>query len=318
MAVVGFVSATVVSLGICALVYVFGDRLGVLDLPDDDLKTHRRPVVPLGGAGVLVGLHVGLLIADAFDTGLLAATVIVWVMGVVDDVRGLSPVVRLVGATVAGVALVATADLLGIPILYVFWVVATVVLVNAVNLFDGMDGLVGVISIVALGGLWWFGVAQDAAGPSVYLVAIGAILGFLYWNLPPAKMFLGDNGAYVVGVALTWAAMEASPDRSAALVGVAIIGVPLLDLAITVARRFLAGRPLFVGDRDHTYDRMHAAGWSVGRVLLVLAVAQVVWVTAVVVVAVAFGDLIAAGTALVVAVVTVGVTFLGRGTESAV
>lgn len=290
MATVGLVAAVVTSLVVCAITLVVGRRLGLVDRPDDELKPHSRPVVALGGLGVLTGVHVGLAVAGAFDVALLAATLVVWAMGLVDDLFGLSPAIRIAGATVAGVLLVLLSGLSDDPVLAVMWVAATVVVINAVNLLDGLDGLASSVAMVSLAGLWWFGVTQGTVGPHFYVVSIGAILGFVYWNLPPARMFLGDNGAYVIGVTLTWAALEASPDGTAGLVGIAIIGVPILDMCVTILRRLISRTVLVSGDRDHTYDLLVRSGIGVGTVDGVYALGQAVWATSAVVVSILLGD----------------------------
>lgn len=294
MAFIGSLAAVVTCAVVCWIMFVVGPKLGIVDAPDDDLKPHGRPVVPLGGVGVFAGLHVGLWTAGAFDSALLVATALIWVLGFIDDVMGLHPVVRLMGATAAGLVLAMMLGLSDRPEVLVLWTVATVVVVNAVNLLDGMDGLAGSVSIFSVASLWWFGFAQGAVGPHFYVVTIGAIGGFLVWNLRPARMFLGDNGAYVVAVALTWLALRASPDGTAGLVALAIIGVPILDMSVTVLRRLLGRQPLFSGDRDHTYDRLEKSGMAVGLIVLAYVGVQMFWGAALNLVSLAFADLGAA------------------------
>ncbi|MGH3649398.1 MAG: glycosyltransferase family 4 protein [Acidimicrobiia bacterium] len=313
MAFTGFLAAVAASLFVGGVVYLLGHRIGLVDRPDESLKTHADPVVPLGGAAVLVGLHVGLAVADAFDLALLVATVLVWALGLVDDLRGLAPAVRLVGAGAAGLVLALMSDLPEGFGFILIWTLATVVVVNAVNLLDGIDGLAATVSIVSLGGLWWFGVVQGVVGPHFYLVSIGAVLGFIYWNWHPAQLFLGDNGAYVLGVVLTWAALRASPDGTAGLVALAIIGVPLLDMTVTIARRLLAGERLVGGDRDHSYDRLMRSGMSVQVVVLVFVALQAIWSAALLLASIGGNDLLAVGVAVVLGLIVVGVAVLRRG-----
>jgi UDP-GlcNAc:undecaprenyl-phosphate/decaprenyl-phosphate GlcNAc-1-phosphate transferase len=271
----GSVSA-LVSAVVCWLIYRLGPRTGLIDAPDKALKPHGRPVVALGGLGILLGLHVGLLVADTFSPALLTATGFIWLMGVVDDRIGLSPLIRLGGAAVAGLILVMSEVPGGLDG-QVFWLVVTVVVINAVNLMDGLDGLVAAVSIPLIAGLAVFGGAQVGLEPLVYVVAVGAVAGFLVWNWAPARIFLGDNGAYVVAVTITWLALASSPDRMGSLIAVALIGVPLIELGVTIARRLLARRPLTVGDRDHTYDRLASKGWSHRRVATTFASTQLIW-----------------------------------------
>lgn len=274
MAFLGFGVAVAASLAVGWLAIVLGKRLGFVDRPDDGLKPHEGSPVPLGGVGVLVGLHVGMVVSGLFDPGLLLATLLIWTVGLYDDMRSISPWLRLAAAGAAGVVLVATTEHVVWPIA---WVVVVMVAVNSINLLDGLDALAGSVTTVAALGLGWFALVQGVADPWAATMLSGALLGFLFWNLPPARLFLGDNGAYAVGVALAWAAMRASPGRSAALVAVALIGVPILDLAVTVVRRVLSRAELFAGDRDHTYDRLHQLGMSAGVVAILFAGAQLLW-----------------------------------------
>ena len=313
MALTGFLAAVAASLFVGGVVYLLGHQIGLVDSPDDSLKTHTDPVVPLGGAAVLVGLHVGLAVADAFDPALLVATVLVWALGLLDDVRGLPPVVRLVGAGVAGLALALMSDLPEGFVFILIWTLATVVVVNAANLLDGIDGLAATVSIVSLGGLWWFGVAQGVVGPHFYLVSVGAVLGFMYWNWHPARLFLGDNGAYVLGVVLTWAALRASPDGTASLVALAVIGVPLIEMTTTIVRRLLARGQLVSGDRNHTYDRLVRSGMSVPVVVLLFVVVQASWSAVIVASSIVGGDLAAIITSAALGLVVIAMLTFRRG-----
>lgn len=300
MAVVAFLTGLVVSLVLGRWMIWLGPRLGIVDHPDDHLKPHSGSPVPLGGVAVLVGAIAGLVVANVLETGLLASVLVVWLIGLVDDIRGLSPVIRLLGALAAGVLLVTLGESPIEPALAVFWVVAVVVVVNGINLFDGLDALAGSVSTVAIVGMGWFGVTQGAIDPWIVLGIAGALLGFLVWNRPPARLYLGDNGAYVVGVLAVWAAMWGSTDRMGSVVAVGLIGLPLVDLGVTLFRRGLSGSPFFSGDRDHTYDRLRQRGLSDARVVAMFVVAQTIWVLLLVGASGLWGDLIAAIIALVV------------------
>ena len=298
MAGIGFLAGAVTALIVGKIAIEIGRRLGVVDLADSDLKRHSGAPVPLGGAAVLLGAHVGLAIAGVFEIGLLVATLMIWVMGLADDIKGLNPLVRLLGATGAGIVLVVLSDRVFESSVAVFWVVAVVVVVNAINLLDGLDALAGSVATVAVLGITWFGVAQGVANPWILAAIAGALLGFLFWNRPPARLFLGDNGAYVVGLLLVWAAMWASPDRMAGVVAVGLVGVPLIDLGVTVFRRGLSGSPFFSGDRDHTYDRLHQRGFTEQGIAFIYGVSQALWVITIVTVSLFSGDLPTAITAL--------------------
>lgn len=294
MAGIAAVIALAVALVLGRLMIWLGLRLGVVDRPDDGLKPHTGSPVPLGGVAVLAGAFAGLQFAGVLDAGLLASALLVWVIGLIDDIVGLNPLIRLLGALVAGLLLVTLGEPSFEIAVAVFWIVAVVVVVNAVNLFDGLDALAGSVMAVAIAGMAWFGLTQGASDPFIVLAIAAALIGFLVWNRPPARLYLGDNGAYVVGVMAVWAAMWASTDRMGGVVAVALVGMPLIDLGVTVFRRGLSGSPFFSGDRDHTYDKLRQQGLSDAGVAAVFIVAQFVWVGILVGTSGFWGDLIAA------------------------
>jgi UDP-GlcNAc:undecaprenyl-phosphate/decaprenyl-phosphate GlcNAc-1-phosphate transferase len=275
------VAAFALSLGWCALSLNVGPRVGFVDTPDEThLKVHRRPAVPLGGVGIFLGVHAALIVGDALDIGLLIATGVLLLLGLADDRLGLSPVVRLSGEVVAGVALVTWGELdLDGPLVGALAIALVVVTVNAVNLFDGLDGLAGSAALISALGLAWLAMVRDA-DPLIGLATAAALAGFLILNRHPARVFLGDNGAYVTGGFLAFAVLTSSEKAGLESIVVAslFLGVFLVDLIITVIRRARSGVALFAGDRSHVYDQLHDRGWSIGKVAGAAALAQAVFV----------------------------------------
>lgn len=279
---VGAVAAAV-SAGWALLAITLGPELGFVDRPDDNLKTHLRPGVPLGGVGIFLAMVVAAAITDDLRSLTVIPTLIAGagavMLGLIDDRRGLSPRVRLVAEAVIGIAL-AWPDLTGGRLLSgLLVVVATVLAINAVNLYDGLDGLVGataaVTALVA-------GVVILPARPIGWPLG-AALIGFLVFNWHPARVFLGDNGSYLVGVLLVAIGLRLGPAGSAItpILAIALLGVFLIDLAVTVIRRARAGAELFGGDRSHTYDQLHDGGWSIRRVAATSTAAQTVYVLSV-------------------------------------
>ena len=275
---VGVTLALVVAAVLTWAVVRLGPQLGYVDRPDDpELKAHTQPAVPLGGIAIFVAVHAGLALEGLFDGWLVAATSLMLVLGLVDDRIGLSPVLRLAVTLAAGVLLG-----LGVPDLDASIVIALLVIVavNAVNLFDGLDGLAGTSAAVT-------GVAISllasvrGADPLAGLVIAAALAGFLVFNWHPARAFLGDNGAYVVAVVLVWALAQAGPQPLELAASVGLLGVFLVDLLVTVLRRWRAGAPLFAGDRSHLYDRLHQSGMGVPAVAATSGLAQVALAAAV-------------------------------------
>ncbi len=274
--------AFVVALAWAALAIPLGPRIGFVDRPDDpSLKAHTRPAVPLGGVGVFLGVHIGMAIEGIYDPGLAAATAGLVILGLVDDRFQLSARIRLVVQVALAFVIVVFADgaWSAQPLAVVVGVVLVVGTINAVNLLDGLDGLVGSSAAIAVIGV--AALAEVRGLNSVFgLVMAAALVGFLILNWHPARVFLGDNGSYVVGAFLAYGIMRISPEPidSRLAVAAVLLGVFALDLATTIVRRRLAGSPLFTGDRSHIYDQLRDQGWGVRRVAMTIAAVEVVYV----------------------------------------
>lgn len=296
---VALVSAGAVAFVATAAMIQFGRRIGFVDLPDGALKDHTGSPVPLGGVGVIGGLVAGLALADMWDPGLGLSVLVVFVVGLVDDRIGLSPLSRLLLVAAAGLVLAVFSPGVEGPWSTLAAVGLVLVSVNSVNLLDGLDGLAGSVTAIGALGLAWFGSIVGIDDPWAPTLLAAALLGFLVFNLHPARSFLGDNGAYVVGVTLAWAVLRIGQTWTAGLVATALLGVPLLELGATVFRRLLDRAPLFSGDRDHVYDRMRRSGVPVARVSLGFASAQTAWIVIVVGVWALLGEVTAVISALV-------------------
>jgi UDP-N-acetylmuramyl pentapeptide phosphotransferase/UDP-N-acetylglucosamine-1-phosphate transferase len=257
-------------------------RIGLVDRPDEDLKGHEKPTPIVGGIAVFLALHAGLIAAGEFDVWLLALTLALLVVGLYDDVRQLSPIVRLVAGAGAGVLLVFSGGAEGDLLAAAFIVGVLVVAINAVNLLDGADGVAGSAGRISAIGLVFLNLNRggEACPP---LLLVGALSGFLIFNWPPAKAFLGDGGSYVVAAGLTYFVLTSTGSPVDAggdwmpevVVGVALFGVFLVDLAVTLLRRTVARQPLFGGDRSHVYDQLADRGWSPSWVANSVATTQV-------------------------------------------
>ncbi|HEV2068493.1 MAG TPA: MraY family glycosyltransferase [Acidimicrobiales bacterium] len=269
--------ALLVAAACTPLAIVVARRTGVVDHPGP-LKVQARPIPYLGGVAVFAGVAAGgALSAPRWLLPLALALV----LGVADDVADVSSRVRL-ACEVAIAGAVAVAVPTGLPGVLgpAAVVVATIVVINAVNLIDGLDGLAaGVALASALG----FAAVLPGDGRTFALALAGALVGFLVFNRPPARIYLGDGGAYLIGTAL--AVLLASAWRpgapSAASVGaLLLVAVPVAEVVFAVIRRLAARQPLFCGDRDHVYDQLVRRGWGTGAATLALVALQAVLVVA--------------------------------------
>ena len=245
----------------------------------DELKIHTVPIPVLGGLGVVAAVLGALLVAGS-DLPLLAVAgvVLATAIGLVDDARPQPASVRMVALAGAGVPIAAglPLDPLGFPA-RVGVVALLLLLANAVNLIDGQDGLAGGLGAIAAVGLAAV-IAANGADPALALVVAGALVGFLAWNLPPARVFLGNGGAYGLGALLTVLAAQATVSHGwhGLLAAALCLGVFAFELIFTVVRRLRSSQRLATGDRRHSYDllgrsrgnrdRSTLALWTLGAV----------------------------------------------------
>jgi UDP-GlcNAc:undecaprenyl-phosphate/decaprenyl-phosphate GlcNAc-1-phosphate transferase len=262
-------------------------RLGILDHPSEQ-KFHRDPTPYLGG----VALAAGLVAISFLTTGassqifvILLGGLILGVLGLVDDWVTVRPSVKLLVEASAGVVLWfadVRAGLFGVEgldlALTVLWVVAVI---NAVNLLDNMDGLAAGVSAVAAGAFFAIAAQRgDYLVGSFALAVAGASLGFLRHNLPPAKIFLGDAGALMLGFLLSALGLkldlvgENGFVRTA--VPVLILGVPLFDAVLVTIDRAWRRRPVYRGGTDHSSHRLATLGLSHGAVAAVVVGAELI------------------------------------------
>ncbi|NHM26921.1 undecaprenyl/decaprenyl-phosphate alpha-N-acetylglucosaminyl 1-phosphate transferase [Desulfofundulus sp. TPOSR] len=271
-------------------------RWGAVDRPNAR-KVHKGVMPRLGGLAVYAGFVTAVLVTIQPTRslyGLLLGMTLIMLLGALDDIRGLSPRVKLAGQVAAALVLLPLGvqvyfvtnpfnghivDLgwLGIPIT-IFWVVAVT---NAVNLIDGLDGLAGGVSCIAaltmavVGWTQWqiFGAAGQREIIMLALLLAAALLGFLRYNFHPAKIFLGDSGSMLLGYTLAVMAimgLTKSVTAVSVLVPLVILGIPLLDTFFAVLRRYHRHRPIFQPDKEHLHHQLLALGLSHRQAVLVI------------------------------------------------
>ena len=293
-------------------------RYGVLDHPGER-KVHLEATPYLGGLALLVGFAVAgvLLGSTARQAAVIGICgVVVFLLGLTDDVRGLRRSTRLGVEAAVGVALWFTgvrASLFGIPsidlLLTVAWVVA---IPNAVNLLDNMDGLASGVTAIASVGYFVLAARQDD-----YLVAAmaaglaGASVGFLRHNFPPARIFLGDAGSLLLGYFLAVLGLMLDLDVGSPIARMGVQGlllaVPVFDTILVVISRMRGRRPVLLGGKDHSSHRLAKAGLGSRQVASVHYVAQVACTTIVVVAIVAAEALVPVALAWIAVAISVGV-----------
>jgi UDP-GlcNAc:undecaprenyl-phosphate/decaprenyl-phosphate GlcNAc-1-phosphate transferase len=275
----GLVALLSVSL-LVPLVKMLCFRFNLYDQPGP-LKIHTLPVPRLGGVAIATALIVGTAVGAGSSSRAaslpLGAFLLVWISGLVDDIRGLHPAVRLVAQIGAGILLWQGGWRINILNNFTFDLFATcffvALFVNAFNFLDGADGIAsGVAAIIALG---YLGIPASLHSPLGHTVAwslLGACLAFLANNFPPARIFLGDSGSTLIGFSIAFLGLDlyraGGTANSPLLFSLLITVVPLLDTALAVLRRMRSRAPLLYGDRRHFYDLFFARGWTARRVAL--------------------------------------------------
>jgi UDP-GlcNAc:undecaprenyl-phosphate GlcNAc-1-phosphate transferase len=291
----GFLVAWLATPGVIAY-----SRSGVgIDRVGDPRKRHSRPTSRLGGVGVMLGLLVaGCAIAWTPEGGripwvpLLAGSLAMFGLGLWDDIKPLGARKKLL-VQIAVAAAVYSMGLSVDRVTYprgewsvelggwslaatMFWLVAVP---NIVNLIDGFDGLAGGLGLVMAVTLGVVGLYAEQLPIAWYAFALGgALLGFLWFNFPPAKIFLGDGGAYLVGFTIAALSLAGSHKGSIAavlLVTVVGLGLPIIDTTLAIGRRALRGFPLFHADDEHIHHRLQDLGFSKRRIVVGLYAACV-------------------------------------------
>jgi len=262
----------------------------LVDIPDER-KTHGE-VRPIGGGAIFLGTILSALpvLAISQETlSLLLGGFLALTVGLIDDLRGLSPKLKLIGQLASalvpvllGGIVISSVNVGGLELVLgigavpftLFWIVGAI---NALNLIDGLDGLAtGGASIIALFVLLF---AVQAGNTPVMLLAsaiLGGTLGFLRYNFHPARVFLGDGGSHFLGYMLsilTLGALQSDLGRLEnvpILVPLLLLGLPIADTAWAILRRLKARRSIFQADLAHIHHRLLKCGLGYRRTVLIL------------------------------------------------
>lgn len=309
--------------------------------PNSARHVHKTPIPRLGGIAIylsfLISIGAAALICKVtgrsfpVDTEKLLPIVVtaslIFAVGLWDDIRSLSPLWKFATQIVAGMMLYFA----GLRIIHarsffgghefgaftafaatVLWVVW---ITNAFNLIDGVDGLAAGSALLSTFVLFLNAViARDVLTQFITAALAGAILGFLRFNFNPATIFLGDCGSLFIGFSLSALALaqtQKSPTLVAVSLPVVALGLPIMDTALAVARRFISGKPLFVADREHIHHKLLEKGFTQRQVVLVLYAVSAAFGLVALFLRYPGGRVIGAVMIMVGAVVVLGVQRLG-------
>jgi UDP-GlcNAc:undecaprenyl-phosphate GlcNAc-1-phosphate transferase len=267
-------------------------RLNVVDSPSESHKTHKQPVPYLGGVAIVIGVcavtYTAILQSEEQDALGLASTVLVpavliGVIGLVDDIKKLEPWPRFIAQNLVGLlitAILILTDTLGSPsgntfldlFITIFWIVG---ITNSINFFDNVDG--GASGTIAISSFFLFLLAFQGGQFSIAALSIvlaGATLGFLLWNRPPARIYMGDAGALFLGLLIATLSLRFDPNpiflSSSFSIPILLLATPILDTSVAVTSRLRRGISPFQGGQDHLSHRLTRSGLNKRQAVLSL------------------------------------------------
>ncbi|EGW36849.1 MraY family glycosyltransferase [Desulfosporosinus sp. OT] len=288
-----FLTALVVAVIATPISMKLAKKWGAIAYPGGR-HVHKRPIPRLGGIAIYAAFWFAALIIQVWDKsyatdissviqirGLFIGSTIIVIVGIWDDIREMRPMVKLSWQIAAAAALLFfhfSMDEISLPfnrsldfgalglsaiglILMVFWVVG---LVNTVNISDGLDGLAaGICFMVALLLFWSANGIHQLPAAHLTLALAGALLGFLFFNFPPARVFMGDSGSMFLGYIIGGVSIMGLL-KTATILGLVfpllILGMPVTDLTFAIIRRKLRGQSMATADRGHVHHRLLDAG----------------------------------------------------------
>jgi UDP-GlcNAc:undecaprenyl-phosphate/decaprenyl-phosphate GlcNAc-1-phosphate transferase len=288
----GFVLALAVVLVLTPGVGRFARMLGVVDQPGETRRVHTVPVPRLGGIALLLGIFVpalAFLPVEGAYRGILLGAAIATTVGAIDDFRGLPWWGKLAGQVAAGSVAVGfgvTVDRFTFPgfgsqelpewaagAATIVWVVA---IMNMVNFLDGMDGLAA--GVCAIAGSTFAVIGLSLGAPDAALlsaIVAGACFGFLHHNFYPARIFMGDSGALLLGFLLATVSIQGLVKTAALatlVLPLLVLAIPIIDTSFVVAKRLKYRQPLYEADRAHLHHRFMNIGFSQKRAVIYMYV----------------------------------------------
>lgn len=322
--ILAFLASLLMSLVVIPILASYAPSIGLVDLPDNKRKLHKKAIPLVGGLGIFLtvavitifSLYIGttqnelvtnlnknwlgwlpidfarrlirVVDQDIYELlGLLLSSAVLVTVGMLDDRFGIRGRQKLFGQFVAATILIlfgyhfkevvmvgVRIDFDVFSVLFVYaWVIAAI---NSVNLLDGADGIAATIGIMMSLALAMMAIFQGQMANAIISVSIaGAVLGFLKYNFPPARVYLGDTGSMLIGLLLAAISIRCTFKQNTAyafFAPIALLAIPFIDTAAAIIRRRLTGRSIFAVDRGHLHHSLMKRGYSPRVSLLWVAV----------------------------------------------
>jgi UDP-GlcNAc:undecaprenyl-phosphate GlcNAc-1-phosphate transferase len=266
-------------------------KLDVLDYPKDARKLHKKPIPYLGGVAIYVAAMVGMFLFLELDRTTVSVMVggsLIFILGLVDDIRDVPAKIKLAGQIVASLVAIWGGVLiawvtnplpnseivlllnLSIPVTLI-WIVG---ITNTINLIDGIDGLASGVAAIAATTLMFIAAINGFEFIVIECAILaGATLGFLPYNFNPAKIFMGDTGALFLGYMLAVLSIRGVMKTVTliTLVGmVFVLGIPILDTGFAIVRRLINKKPIMEADKGHLHHRLVEKGFTQKETVMIL------------------------------------------------
>lgn len=286
-----FLFSVLLAFAMTPAIRVLAFKLGAVDVPKDARRMHKTPIPLIGGLGIFLSFSIStLLFLEKIDLkilGFLLGMLVMVVIGIIDDVKDIGAMKKLLGQLIASLFPVLTGTRIDSVILFgethifpewlsilltIVWIVG---ITNAINLIDGLDGLACGVSVISSFCLVLTAIMSSSQTllPLLSLLLAGACLGFLPFNMHPAKMFMGDTGALMLGYALSTISVLGVFKFNALvsfLVPFLILGLPASDTITSIIRRILHHKSPFEADRGHLHHKLIDMGFSQRASVLIL------------------------------------------------
>ena len=298
-----FILALAVAFAATPAVKMLAIRIKAVDVPRDSRRMHKTPIPRLGGLAILLGFLVSILIFGRTGpqmAAILVGAILLVALGMVDDVVALKPGIKFLGQivaalipTLAGVVITRFTNpfsaggyfnlgIFSIPVT-ILWIVG---ITNAVNFIDGLDGLACGVSAIATVTMFVIAVLYSEYQIALMMAALaGACLGFLPYNMNPAKIFMGDTGSMFLGYILAVTSIQGLFKFYAVIsfaVPFILLGLPIFDTAFAIIRRLAHGQSPLQADRGHVHHRLIDLGFDQKQSVAILyAFSAVLGLTAV-------------------------------------
>lgn len=293
-----FMTALFASLGLVPVLRRWALINEKLDLPDER-KVHTQAIPRLGGVAIYLSFLFSALVFIEVTRevrGILAGGLVIFVVGIIDDLYGLSPKKKFAGEIVGVLVTMAVGhlylanlgNLFGFgDIVLPFWpavaftIFAVVGVINAINLIDGLDGLSGGISVIALASFMLLAF-HDGNSEVVFLCAalLGALIGFLKYNFYPARIFMGDTGSLSIGFVFGFLAIfltQTPTGHISPMTPVLILGVPIIDALWVMVRRVMKGKKPFSPDMTHVHHKFLNLGFEHRFTVIIIYSISLFW-----------------------------------------